>query len=281
MGVVVLICSAGAAVAWQYARPQPAPKTETLFEGIEYVREIRTSPRDLVIHLVRIDLQADGIRLFVTPGDPGEALPLEARTTGAALAGFDLQVAVNGDAFEPWHANSPIDYYPHAGDRVDVIGYAASEGQSYSTAHKETPTLYLQPNNNARFNQPFASLHHAISGTAMLLENGRNATPDDPDIAPRTAVGLNRSGNTLMLVVVDGRQPGYSEGVTLRELAGILAEYGAHDAMNLDGGGSSTLVREGALGQAVVMNNPVGRTIPGTERPVGNHLGVYAQPVDR
>ena len=274
----VLIAAAGAALAWRYIRPQPEPRTGVqLFEGVRYDRVVRSVPRPLVIHIVSVDLQADGLRLFVTPGDPEADLPLEARTTGEALAGFDLQIAVNGDAFEPWHANSPLDYYPHTGDRVDVIGLAASDGEIYSSAHKETPTLYIQPNNHARFNRPFANLHHAISGTAMLISNGREVAPDDDAAAPRTAVGLNGAGNTLYLVVVDGRQPGYSEGVSLQELAGILAEFGAYNAMNLDGGGSSTLVREGALGGVVVLNSPVGRTIPGTERPVGNHLGIYAR----
>lgn len=271
---------AGSVLAWQYLRPQPEPKSEALFSGVDYMREARTSPRLAVIHVVTVDLQAAGIRLFVTPGDPNAALPLEARTTSAALAGYDLQVAVNGAAFEPWHSNSPFDYYPHAGDRIDVIGFAASAGQAYSDALPGSPTLYIQPNNNARFNRPFASLHHAISGTAMLLQNGRIVAPNGDEVAPRTGVGLDRSGNTLIIVVVDGRQPGYSDGATLHELAAILEAHGAHDAMNLDGGGSSTLVRKGPFGEADVLNNPVGRTLPGTERPVGNHLGIFAKPVD-
>jgi hypothetical protein len=163
---------------------------------------------------------------------------------------------------------------------VDVIGYAASAGEPYSAAHVDTPTLYIQPNNNARFNRPFAGVYHAISGTTMLLENGRIVVPGDDEVAPRTAVGLDRSGNTLILIVVDGRQPGYSDGATLHELAEILAAHGAHDAINLDGGGSSTLVREGALGQTVLLNSPVGRTVPGTERPVGNHLGIFAKRIE-
>jgi hypothetical protein len=45
--------------------------------------------------------------------------------------------------------------------------------------------------------------------------------------------------------------------------------------MNLDGGGSSTLVIEGEDGQPVILNSPIDHYIPGTERPVANHLGIY------
>jgi len=59
---------------------------------------------------------------------------------------------------------------------------------------------------------------------------------------PRTAVGIARHGRRLILVVVDGRQMPYSDGMSLRELANLMLALGARDAINLDGGGSSTLV---------------------------------------
>ena len=57
---------------------------------------------------------------------------------------------------------------------------------------------------------------------------------------PRSGVGI-RDG-TLVMVAVDGRQPGYSEGMTLYEFADLFIELGCSDAMNLDGGGSATMV---------------------------------------
>ena len=80
----------------------------------------------------------------------------------------------------------------------------------------------------------------------------------------------------LLILVVDGRQPGYSEGATLDELAAMILEFGGYTGMNMDGGGSSTLVRESATGSAQVLNSPVDQGIPGRERVVGNHLGIYA-----
>jgi hypothetical protein len=264
-------------VGWQFARPQPAPKTETWFNGVEYTRDVRTSPRELVIHTIIVDLQAEGIRLLITPGDSDAELPLNGLTTSDFLKNFDLQIAINGSPFEPWSTLSKLSYYPHKGDPVDVIGYAASEGTVYAEPHPDAPTLYISSNNKARFNRPFKNIFNAISGTEMLVRNGKIVSSDNGVPQPRTAVGLSESEKQLIIIVVDGRQPGYSEGVTLKELAELMLFYGAYDAMNLDGGGSSALVREGLLGSADVINNPIDRGIPGWERVVGNHLGIFAK----
>ncbi|MCU1436274.1 MAG: exopolysaccharide biosynthesis protein [Pseudarthrobacter sp.] len=69
---------------------------------------------------------------------------------------------------------------------------------------------------------------------------------------PRTAVGII-DGNHLVFVVVDGRSPGYSAGVTVTGLAEIMQGLGATTAYNLDGGGSSTMYFNGSL-----VNNPLG-----------------------
>ncbi len=69
---------------------------------------------------------------------------------------------------------------------------------------------------------------------------------------PRTAVGII-DGNHLVFVVVDGRSPGYSAGVTMTGLAEIMQGLGATTAYNLDGGGSSTMYFNGSL-----VNNPLG-----------------------
>ncbi len=70
---------------------------------------------------------------------------------------------------------------------------------------------------------------------------------------PRTAVGVI-DDNHLVFVVVDGRSPGYSKGVTLPELAQIMVDLGVVTAYNLDGGGSSTMVYDGQL-----VNDPLGK----------------------
>jgi hypothetical protein len=110
----------------------------------------------------------------------------------------------------------------------------------------------------------------AIGGNPMLVSGGRVAGGDvDGSGAffgrnPRTAVGLTSSGQ-LLLVVVDGRQGAYSAGMTLRELAQLMADLGAKEAVNLDGGGSSTMFLNGLI---------VNRPSDGGERLVSSALVV-------
>lgn len=81
------------------------------------------------------------------------------------------------------------------------------------------------------------------SNGSLLVENGilkgDSALPVPTEIAPRTAVGLTKNG-TLIVVMIEGRLPG-SDGITLPYLAQLLQIYGAYNAINLDGGGSSTI----------------------------------------
>ncbi|MFI6648847.1 phosphodiester glycosidase family protein [Streptomyces sp. NPDC050529] len=88
--------------------------------------------------------------------------------------------------------------------------------------------------------------------------------------SPRTVAGIRADG-TLLLVVFDGRHPGVSEGVSLTEAAGIMVSLGAVDAMNLDGGGSSTMVVRDK-----VRNSPSdpGKTDDARQRKVSNALVV-------
>lgn len=113
----------------------------------------------------------------------------------------------------------------------------------------------------------------------MLVEQGEVVEGlNTQNINPRTAVGINKNGRYLILIVVDGRQPFYSEGATFPELAQLMLDQGAHFAMSLDGGGSSTMVVEGRNSKPVILNSPIDNYIPGRERPVANHLGIYLNP---
>jgi exopolysaccharide biosynthesis protein len=258
-------------------RLRPRPASQELFQGVHYFREVRNSPRPMVIHVISVDLRADGIRLLVTPGDPHEERPLKARTTSEFLGDFHVQVAINGSGFTPWYSHSLLDYYPKTGDPIEPIGIAASQGVIYSQNNEEQPVLYFSRTNQARFGTPLGKVYNAISGNQMIVQDG-GVLPDLETVTqPRTAIGLDKRGRTLVIVLVDGRQPGYSEGATLEELGEILVAHGAYTAMNLDGGGSTTLVMSKS-GRPVVLNSPINNGIPGRERPVGNHLGIFASP---
>jgi hypothetical protein len=121
----------------------------------------------------------------------------------------------------------------------------------------------------------------AVGGRPLLLKDSIfGATVDtegQPGFAsgrhPRTAVGIAEDGRRLLLVVVDGRQRPYSDGMTLRELAKVMLALGAPDALNLDGGGSTAMVladpdAAGTLRLASKPSDPTG------ERPVANALAV-------
>ncbi len=247
------------------------------YQGVEYKKVVTEDPRPLVYHVIKIKMQTNGIKFLVTPPDnPGASKPLKARTTEDFAKEFGVQLAINGDAFSPWFDLSLLGYKPHSGDSVNVYGYAASDGVIYSEDSNNQPTLFFHRSGVARFEIPPTNVYHAISGTQKILAAGEvpaDLKAYDPD--PRTAVGLNNGGNILIIVIVDGRQTGYSEGVTLVELGKIMQQNGARDAINLDGGGSSTLVIQNSSGNYGVVNSPVHQGIPGNQRPVANHLGVY------
>lgn len=271
----------GGYVFYDRGRPAPVPIKQTLYEGVTYRRVVQYLPRPMIAHVLTIDTKAKGIEFLVTPPDSEGSTPLRARTTSQFLEEFGVQVAVNGGGFSPWWSRGPADYYPHVSDPVAPTGFTASNGDVYwteSATEGVPPVLFISRRNALSFNRKPNRVHSAISGDRMLLLKGEIVPDlDHTEREPRTALGINRNGRYLYLVVVDGRQPFYSEGATFVELAQLLLDHGAYQAMSLDGGGSSTLVIEGEDGQPVILNSPIDHYIPGTERPVGTHLGVFVR----
>ncbi len=267
----------GALALYDRGRPLQVPAKERLFDGVNYTRTVRWSPRPLMIHVITVDMrQGAKMRVLVTPpDDKGGQYPVRARTTSRFLQEFGVQIAVNGDGFSPWWSNTPMDYYPHAGDAVAPRGTAASGGKVYWTSREAVPTLYVTSRNAFSFDPP-ARPYNAISGETLLLAGGSLMPDLDNSVTqPRTAVGYSKNGRYLYMVVVDGRQPFYSEGMTVQELARLMLSIGAAYAMDLDGGGSSTMVVQGRDGRPRVLNSPIDLRIPGRERPVANHLGIF------
>ncbi len=260
-------------------RPAPVPKKEEIMDGVTYLRIVRYLPHSMVAHVLVIDKKNRKLQIMVTPPDEISGGVLKARTTSQFLEEFGVQIAINGDGFFPWWSRSPVDYYPHVGDPVTPNGFAASYGDRYADGLQDIrpePTVYVSRRNELTFNKPPNKIYHALSGDRMLLQGGEVISGlDDTEMDPRTAVGTNRNGRFVFLVVVDGRQPFYSEGATFTELAELLRELGAFYAMSLDGGGSSTMVIEGKDGKPIIINSPIDSYIPMRERPVANHLGVF------
>ena len=87
----------------------------------------------------------------------------------------------------------------------------------------------------------WAGVSNAVSSVGgRLINNGTVNTEFEAGAAPRTAVGIKPDGN-IIFYTIDGRQPGHSYGVQLSTLAKRMSELGCIDAINLDGGGSTTI----------------------------------------
>ncbi|MFC9238892.1 phosphodiester glycosidase family protein [Streptomyces decoyicus] len=112
-------------------------------------------------------------------------------------------------------------------------------------------------------------LRFAVGGFPIVRDDEPVAGLDTLAVAVRTSAGIGGGGRLLYLLALDGA-PGQT-GLTVRELAELMVELGARDAMDLDGGGSSTLVTGDRYG-ATVRNHPSG----GAERPVPNAVGVFS-----
>ncbi len=281
--VLIFLCLGGY-LLYNKDRPAPIPLKKKLYEGVTYRRIVHYLPRPMIAHVLIIDTKTPGLQFFVTPPDKDWKIaerPISARTSSQFLQEFGLQIAINADGFQPWWSHTPLDYYPHVGDPVTPNGLAASSGKVYAEAVRPgqlsvEPTLYISRRNQLVFNAAPNKIFNAISGDRMLVLQGQPANDlNDAKLNPRTAIGTNQNGRWLYIVVVDGRQPFYSEGATFADLANLLIDVGAYTAMALDGGGSSTMVMQGQDGTPVILNSPIDLYIPGRERPVANHLGIY------
>lgn len=254
----------------------PASAKQFILRGVTYYRNERSAPRRVVSHVLVLDLRTTGLRFLVTPPVRTTLPPLCTRTTSGFLMDQALQIAVNGDGFyylDPAHY-SPLEYCPDGGDPVRLVGYAASRGVEYSPKAPGRPILYINQNNQISFNDQKGNLYNALSGDRMLVVKGKRAPDLEAEgLHPRTAVGMNQNGRFLILAVVDGRE--YSEGMSFPELADLLLSFGAYTAMSLDGGGSSTMVIQGRDGNPRVLNTLIDEGVPGRERAVANHLGIF------
>ncbi len=265
-----------------FLRPVRAPETRSLFQGIDYRREVRVLPRLIVIHIVTIDMTAPGIRAFVTPGSAtSDGTETNARITSKFLSEFSLKLAVNANFFYHFREETPWDYFPHAGDRVNNVGQAISDEQLYSVGETNWAALCLDANQRAKVVEKGtcpAETTQAVAGDKTLIKAGKAVSqPGEPDKPyPRSVVATDAKGQTLWLILVDGKQRLYSEGMTIAEVTEFVRQLGVDTALNLDGGGSVTLA-VAALSGTKLLNSPVQNKIPMNERPIANHLGFYAK----
>ncbi|MEM6450491.1 MAG: phosphodiester glycosidase family protein [Cyanobacteria bacterium P01_D01_bin.105] len=270
-------------------RPPRTPEGRSLFKGVDYQRTVFDTPRPLSFHVVTIDLTAPGIRFLASPsGTAADGKETTANTVPGFLEAHDLQLAINANFFYPMHVMHPLDYSPHVGEGVNVVGIAISQGEQYSAAEEGWAALCILNNQDIRMTEGDCPVEtqQAVAGDIQFVKDGELhgeglslIKNNDAKRFPRTAIALNADHTTLWIVLVDGRQKCYSEGITLSELGGFLIELGADKALNLDGGGSSAIAAD-IDGKATLLNAPIQARVPMYLRPVANHLGLYAEPLD-
>ena len=151
-----------------------------------------------------------------------------------------------------------------------------------------TPTLYFD-------NVVKTDIMEMCGGCPMLLQGGKiletqGALDHLANREPRTAIGYNSDGTKAILLVVDGRQTGVSVGVPSKDLAAIMLNLGCTEALNFDGGGSSTLyvkelgvVNTPSEGSLRAVKNGLFITTPVTEDKVIAEIRFadYAKKVER
>jgi hypothetical protein len=253
------------------------------FEGVTHYRINQEQPRRVSLHLLEIDPSAPGIGFFTTPsnGDaPGDTVHQRTRDF---VSEHGLQIGINAN-FSNYVS----------GINMNLLNIAASEGDVYSPFYAGWPGINITADNQVDLVTPVSEnvshdppdffsgydpvpdvpLYNAVGGNELILQNGAVIATWADGLHPRTAAGVTDDGK-LLLFTVDGRNSDHSQGMSTTEVAYVLKQYGAVHGINLDGGGSTTLIFSDP--DPRVVNVPVGiGNEPGTERYVGNNLGLWA-----
>lgn len=272
------------------ATAAPAATTEA------YILERFTLPGPVSGVIARIDLANKRVRVEVALADnrdPDGAGPCvgQMEPTSVAARKHAYQIAINASFFATPHLREfdgkKVPYF--AGNCGYPEGWHFSGGKLVSFPLKENLRATMIVHGDGRITlqdrvmELPADTKFAVSGNAMVLDKGL-PTPSATDVIrhPRSAVGLSADGRTLLLLAVDGRQDGHSRGVTLAELAKLFKALGADSAINLDGGGSSSMVvRDPATGVHTIANQPSDLSLSKfplrVERPVIDVVGIAVE----
>ncbi len=239
--------------------------------GIRYALEVKTEPRLMRIHRLTVDLAKARIELAAVPaedpdGDGPALAKLEApmsmaeRSHAVALVNANRWQSLpdaEGKRHTDWREGLPI----------ETLGMVIAGGKVIGRPDDRFCGFYVDRAGKCHVGNPpdAKDALEGVAGLPRLLEAGRRlpaSKPDDP-VHPRTAIGLDARARTLFIVVVDGRQEGYSMGMSVAELAEYMKGLGCTDAVNLDGGGSSILILGDAAGERRVVNDPSTKALGG------------------
>lgn len=249
----------------------------------QYQHIVRRDP-NYSIHVVRVNLKDPRVAVHVARGgaDPdGDGPWLTTLMPTSEVAEREkYDVAINGDFFDA-QATKDIEGRNTGyvrGKAAAPVGWAMSDGVLWHRPRSPRPYLEITTSETARLetgSEPVdADAREMVGGSQIIVRNGQAVGFTNAFATarhPRTAVGIDASGTQLTLLVVDGRQPELSIGMTLAEVSAEMVRLGCAAAINLDGGGSTTLVcRDPKTGRLEVMNSPSDTK----ERSVADVLGV-------
>lgn len=262
-----------------------SPRRLELARGIDYRRVPVDEPRPQVLHLAVVDLDDPCLGLTTTIPDAEGVVTAETGTGFLERSGATL--SVNVAYFYPIQEYPYWDAYPGVGDPVTAIGPVVVDGVRHGRPEDDGWGRALTiidgigsagPTSTSEMTPTPADF--SVPGREQLIADGRLVAPAS-DAYPRTVAGIDRDRNELVLVVSDGKQPGYAEGSTYREVAELLVGHlRVDEAIELDGGGSATMA--GLVDDRVeLLSRPSQQRIPGRERPVATHLGVVVDPACR
>ncbi len=252
------------------------PPKNVVADGIFYSQRAWPGVVPMQVAIIEIDLKAQGLSLAVSGGSPSESSEFLSKTTSTYLRESGAVAAINGGYFGPVVATE--------GQGQDAQGFAKSNGRLISPA--ATPETAGVAKAVVCFDRKQVQILAALAcpgrfenglaaGPLLVQEDVLKVDPKNLTRHPRSALGINAEADRLWLVTIDGRQKGYSDGASFAETALVLQALGAADAINLDGGGSTTLVYRDPVRGPQLLNRPIQGGIPGTERPVATHIGVF------
>lgn len=229
---------------------------------ITYWHESRTEPRPLQIHVLRVDLHAKAyevVTLIADDPDGNGGAQAELEKPLPLATREHVVAAVNANAFDlfpPPRQGEKSVWKEHA--PVSILGWAENATRRASLPQKDAMSVWIDADGRGHtdnLDAP-AKARTAAAGFGALVTNGEIAEYARAPLHPRSAAGFDRDGWTMWLVVVDGRQKGYSEGMALVELATLMKELGCWNAVNLDGGGSSIMLLAADGKSLQIMNRP-------------------------
>jgi hypothetical protein len=253
--------------------------------GITYTLKKSADPIPNKIHVLRIDLGLNNVKPKVVLGpDPDGDGPAEvALTDPLKLASSPSVLAfVNTNPWDSFpNAQGRKNRSWYAGQQVDIHGLAGTQGKMRSAMAPSKASVWFDAKGRARFgHQAEDKPQEAATGFQLILSKGKLTVGTGGARHPRTALGTDDKGQILWLVVVDGRQPRYSEGMSMHELASVMKELGCWTATNMDGGGSSIMGLVGQDGKLKVMNSPSDRSFGRVKiRPLPMVLTITKSPI--